>query len=1113
VANLASLCVVASGLLAGLLGGCTTRSPGPDPSALEQKARGIDHQNRLLLANALATGKTRVVVLIATTRGASAQVAHDVTALGGKVWARFDDVGYLRVMLPISAFDELRASPTVIDAAVDAGALDYMHEQGTDPAAVELVMKKWLAMSPPRATLGASTHLPPVPDEARAPENPFIPMGNMGAPQFTAAHPSFDGRGVTIGVLEWGGPEGGILDVLHPTLQSALTLAGDSVAKIRGIITPSAYDRWEVWMPGGVRDTTILWMDTTADHSHIRPTNTVDPSTASFTAGGTTYTVPTPGAYQFGVYKSVAGKSYGVLWDAPRTRVWVDTDRDHDFRDEHPLSDINVAFSAGYLRGDSTAAHPAPSHSFAVAFDSAAGGVYVYEGTATHQTMTASLAAGVHFLGGQANSPAPGAQLVIVNAGRSLGDAIEGFIRAARDPRVDLITSSQIGERFPDAGQSIVGVILQRLFERYRKPTFVAAANSSPIITRTEESGNAPGVIAVGGYVGRDTYRAHYGWDVPGIDHMYELSAWGPTVDGALKPDLLAPPLSIAAFPCGVQPFTHGPTVYALPPCYMLGGGTSAATPAAAGAGALLMSAAKQTGIQVDAARLAWALTTGARYLKQYHPYQEGNGLLDVAGAWQLLDEDVDLPTIVVAAPVHTALDRYLRVPGEGRGLFERAGWIAGNRGTRTIRLTRTAGGQRRYSLRWLGNDGTFATRADEIAMPLGKTVSIPIQIAPATAGVHSAALELVDQTSGLSVLRVPATIVAAEPFTSANQWTIRHTAHLSWLQPANYFIAIPSGAVALRVDVAVRRGAIAVHHEDADNTGLAEFPGILKPYEYPFARNQYVTAGQVKTELVPAPRAGVWDFAIVPATPSPQKDSMRLHEPSDITVTFRMFGARAATTPIAGGARVSFTATMGQPAEGRIVAERGARRVVSGIADSLRGPASYALTVDSEVTSLRVKVEPTTDTTAELDLYLYDCTSGHCYLWDVNHRSSAAKSLLVRHPSAGAWKVLIDPAHVPGGGGRTPFRYTTITTGPRYGRVAIAPVISPRANATSWTSTVVTKGAGAQPAEGWESVIVSDLIDAGAEHSEAAHPLYPFLTVPYRPAIIATAVAPVASR
>jgi hypothetical protein len=85
------------------------------------------------------------------------------------------------------------------------------------------------------------------------------------------------------------------------------------------------------------------------------------------------------------------------------------------------------------------------------------------------------------------------------------------------------------------------------------------------------------------------------------------------------------------------------------------------------------------------------------------------------------------------------------------------------------------------------------------------------------------------------------------------------------------------------------------------------------------------------------------------------------------------------------------------------------------------------------------------------------------------------------------------------------------MVTGPRYGQVAIAPVIPPRANATSWTSTIVAKGAGAQPAEGWESVIVSDLIDAGAEHDEEAHPLYPFLTVPYRPVIIATAVAPVA--
>src|SRR2546429_9476874 len=101
-----------------------------------------------------------------------------------------------------------------------------------------------------------------------------------------------------------------------------------------------------------------------------------------------------------------------------------------------------------------------------------------------------------------------------------------------------------------------------------------------------------------------------------------------------MKPDILAPVLSIAAAPCSEEQKPARYLVYTLPPCYMLGGGTSSATPHAAGAGAVLVSAAKQAGGPHDATRLAWAPRTSARPLSRYGVPQQVGGLIQLPQAW-----------------------------------------------------------------------------------------------------------------------------------------------------------------------------------------------------------------------------------------------------------------------------------------------------------------------------------------------------------------------------------------------------------------------------------------------------------------------------------------------
>ena len=1079
----------------------TATTARPAVAQSDVPIRGIDHHNRVLLIRSRVQEKPAGIVLILTRLGSVAQVIDQVRALGAEVQARFDDVGYLRVRMPLAQFARLRAIPDVIEARIDAGYLSYGYDQGTDQTAVKLAER---VFERSKAAFDTTAPLPPpLPTAARgtaAGPNPYVPMADMGSPQFTRAHPTYDGRGVTIGVLE-----GGVLDMTHPALQTARLIGGDSIPKIEAIITSSSYDPDPA--PGATDS--VLTRDTTPNLTRVRRTGPIDARDGTFSVEGRTYHAPRPGGYSVGFYTGyikIPGGPYAVLWDSTG-QVWVDTNRDRDFRDEVVLGDFNRTHTTGYLRRDSTAAKPARSVAFAVAFDSGGGALHLYEGTQGHQTMVASVAAG-HGILGAVDASAPGARLIIVDAGASLGDAIEGFIRAERDPRIDLITSSQVGETFPATGESIFALVLERLVHRYGKPIFAAAGNSGPRISLPIEPANASGVIAVGGYVGRDTYLAHYGWHVGSQDWLIAYSARGPTLDGAMKPDLLAPVLSIAAAPCSEEQQPARYLVYALPPCYMLGGGTSSATPHAAGAGALLISAAKQAGVPHDAARLAWALRASAHPLAGYGVHEQGAGLVDVPKAWDLLRRPVQVPEIQVDAPTRTLMDPYLRRPGHGRGLYEREGWAPGDTGTRTITLNRTSGPPRAltYGLRWRGNDGTFTALAQRVSLPFNQPVGVRVRIAPKTAGVHSAALEVMDP-AGFVAYQVLTTIVAAHQLTPANGYTVRLRGTAEWPRPIPFFVHVPGGTKVLRVEMRVRAGRLDLLYEDPATLDNLEWQTYFKGYRYPFSYYLRLTSGQSGVELIPQPLAGVWELTAGPvADPTFGGDSVQYRVAGDVELVVSALGGSA----MDGSDALAFVNRLAPLAGAATVAELGARRVVMGTVDSSSAGPTYDLEVDSGTTSLRVAVEPTSDSLADLDLYLFDCTTGTCFLWDVDFVHGSRAELLVRTPRPGKWKAVIDPARVPRG--TTAFTYTEVMTQPAYGTVTVDTSVTPRATRARWIERAMVHAGAAVPT-GRELVLVVDVVDRRSELDETAHPLAVFGGAPYRPAPVATAVVPISAK
>jgi hypothetical protein len=1076
--------------------------------------RGIDHHDRMLLVRAQVLGKTDGVVLVLTRPAAVLQVTDRLRAIGAEILAHFDEVGYLRVRLPLGQFARARILPDVIEARIDAGQLTYDYDQGTDPAAIKLVDH---LVDVTRPKFDTATALPAMlrltASGASGTPNPYVPMADMGSPQFTRAHPSYDGRGVTIGVLE-----SGVLDFTHSAVQGARLLGGDSAAKVIGIITPSSDDSDPE--PGALA--TVLTRDSTPNQTRVRSTGPIQAEHGTFSFDGRSYYAPHAGRFSVGRYtgyQPIPGGPYTVLWDSAG-HVWVDTNRNRDFRDEAPVEDFNRTHTIGYLRRDSTAAKPERSVPFAVGFDSGGTALHLYEGVQSHQTMVASVAAG-HGLMGKADASAPGAQLVIVDAGQSLGDAMEGFIRAARDPRIDLITSSQTGETFPGSGESIFSLVLERLVHVYHKPIFAAAGNTGPGLSLSIEPGNAPGVIGVGGYVGRDTYLAHYGWHLTSPDWLVPYSGRGPTLDGAMKPDLLAPVLSIAAAPCSENEAPARYLVYTLPPCYMLGSGTSSATPHAAGAAALLISAAKQVHVAYDAARLTWALRTAARPLRGYGVNEQGGGLIDVRKTWDLLRSRIEVAEIRASGPVRTRLNPYLRQPGVGRGLYEREGWAPGDTGTRTITLTRTSGrpGAMTYGLQWRGNDGTFQTAATQVILSLNEAVDVRVHIAPRTAGVHSAALQVVDRPSGVAVQQVLATVVAAHQLTAANSYTVRLRGNAEWPRPMPFFVNVPPGTSALRVEMLVGRGRLQLITHDPATLDQLAWNTYFKGYKYPFSHYAYVTAGQKGTELVPSPIAGVWELTASPvADPSFGGDSVQYRVPGEVELVVSAVGvtASAAADSTAGRQALTFTNNWAPLTGAATVASLGARRVAMGTVDSSMASITdsaaaagrtYAIQVDSGAGSLRVAVEPTSDTLAQLDLYLFDCTAGPCYLWDVDFVHGMRAELLVRAPRPGLWTAVVDPARVPSG--TTGYRYTEVLTNPMYGSVTVDTAAVPRAAGARWTAEAVVHAGAPVPARR-ELVTVAEVVDQRAEAEERTHPLAVFGGPRYRPVAVGTAVVPV---
>jgi hypothetical protein len=1019
-------------------------------------------RDRETLARAYAEGKTETMLVIAAAPGTTASVANQITVLGGKVRYRDDEVDYLRARIPIGSVERIARLQNIESLNVDAAPLsDTSYSDST-------IVQTANATAPPHSVISP-------PDRNTPPVNAYLATGKIGVPQFIAQHPTFDGRGVTIGLFE-----GGIPDLLSPELQTAATLDGKPARKLIDIL--DAFDP--------VDD----------DDFKISMAEEVACTNGQFIYRGTAYAGPGDAHYQIGLLNEAdfngsflpkgdlnlddnpPGRSrvFAVLWNKTTNTVWVDTNQNHKFDDETPLTDYNVRLETGILGKDNPSTSIRKTAAFAITADARNDFIRFFPTLNSHATATASAAAGRGFFGGNMNGAAPGAKVISIMNSFTNHGLIEGMILAMKNPNLDLV-SVQIGsiERFKD-GTSVVSTIWNRLIDRYKKPIFISASNTGPGISTMSEIAFATNVISTGGYVHRDTWLVDEGLQADTDDYVANLSARGPRQDGGFKPDIIAPSLGVYSSSASRAP-TRIP--YQLPPGYTIAAGTSEANPMAAGAAALLISAAKQTGVPYDAERLKRALKYSARLLPDYAPHEQGDGLVQVPAAWDLLQKNV-LPVVISSqASVKHVLSEYLKTPDQGPGIYEREGWTAGQRAERTISFTRRTGSATavQYKVQWLGNDGTFSS-SDVITLPLNGTSAFQITVSPKTAGVHSAILRLLDAVNSDVIYEVLNTIVAAEEFSSSNGFLISGESQLSrYPGYQSYFFKVPKDTAAFKFEMTVAKGNL--RSTLLDPTGK-EF-GLA--YSLPRGvRPPHLTSGK-QSRTVTNPEPGVWEVIVVnhdfsDVDRSKDRTSSGLlapakQVPGKFTYVASVYGVeiQSRVESVEFFQRDKDQLEVGfVNRQGSFVGAASSEALGSGYSDrpffkSQDPPRVYEIDVPPGTETLRAQINAPTRPGTDLDLYLYECTPNRCGIYEplLHHNCkgdgcelkafsigpSANEVLEVANPNPGKWKIVIDPVSL--SAGSTQCDYLDLFTHRAFGEISSDQKGQPRSGAQSWKEQI----------------------------------------------------------
>ena len=595
----AALCAAAPLPLALAADGPT---PAPAAPAPKDAAAKLGAQDAELLADAKAEGEKTVTMMVATKPGATEQVAKELDAVkGGSVGRTYDKLGYVRAAVPTARADAAIKAASKLSSV---HAIDLRHE-------IELDDPKPQSPKGAKSAQGRAAY--PAPDKNTPAKNPYNPSFETGAVDFVKKNPKADGRGITIGILDSG------VDLGHPALQKTTT----GERKITDWVTAT----------DPIVDADATWR---------RMTNPV--SGPTFTFDGDSWKAPA-GSYQISRFREAATTggdakgdlnrdgdttdTWGVLYDPAAGTVRVDLNDNKDFGDDKPMKPYGKNHQVGYFGKDNPATDVAERVPFVVEIRKDVptdpyGGDWVGKKAdfvniglieSEHGTHVAGITAANKLFGGKMNGAAPGAKLVSSRACTWTGGCTnvaltEGMIDLVTKRGVDIVNMSIGGLPALNDGNNARAELYKRLIDTYGVQLVISAGNSGPGANTIGDPSLADHVVSVGASVSKETWAANYGSEVTKKNDKFNFSSRGPREDGGFTPTLVAPGAAVNT----IQTWLPGAPVvesgYSLPAGYGMLQGTSMASPQAAGASALLLSAAKRKGIELTPATLRTALTS-----------------------------------------------------------------------------------------------------------------------------------------------------------------------------------------------------------------------------------------------------------------------------------------------------------------------------------------------------------------------------------------------------------------------------------------------------------------------------------------------------------------------
>jgi subtilisin family serine protease/uncharacterized membrane protein len=966
-----------------------------------------------------AKGTKTVTVLLAVTPGDTAKVSQAVADLHGSVGRSEDGLGYVRATVPVDAVRGLARLGDV--RAIDLNRTYRIPDprvtlRGSAPATPR-------GVAGPGATTGAA--------------NPYLPVGETGAVSFVDRHRAWDGRGITVGVLDSG------VDLDHPALRT----------------TTNGKDKVTDWFTATdpVVDNDGTWLQ--MDQEVTGPT---------FNGLGEQWTAP-EGDYRFAVFfeSTTEGSELGgdvnrdgdtddwvgVLYDPEDHRIWVDSDLDHDFTDEQVMAPYGVDHQVGHFGVDDHSTPVVERVPFVVdyredvdlsplGYEGVADFVNLGIVSAAHGTHVAGIIAGNGLFGGDMQGAAPGAQIVSARActfsGGCTSTALaEGMIDLVLDDHVDVVNVSIGGLPALNDGSDAIAMLYDSLVDTTGVQIFAAAGNEGPGLNTAGSPSVANRVVSVAASVSKATWRADYGAQVRRPQGIFAFSSRGPSESGGLKPTLAAPGAAISTTPRWLPGDAVPEAGYDLPPGYSMLNGTSMAAPEATGAAALLLSAARATGTRAPAAALRQAMASTADPIKGSRTTAQGTGLVDTEGAWSLLARGVSTRSYTIAAPVCSALSHELGTPDTGTGVYNRClpsagGQREGSTRTYAVAVTRTSGPARATShhLSWIGNDGTFSAPRT-VSLRRGSATSIRITAHSVTRGEHSAILRVDDPaTHGVDQL-VPVTVVATQVPHAPNRM-VGQRGSVERGSTTSVFVAVPRGVGSLRLSL------------DSVAAGRQVRFLAIDPYGVPVDSNagNHCYTHQVNGSDCDAlsrsyeqPVPGVWEIEV-----EARRTSSALDNPYHLTAELQGLKVTPGTVTIE-------TASIHRPVTSTFSASNAWGPVTVVPTDGLVGRkrdlwSSVAegqlsqgqVDVSRDATRLEMTIVPR-QRDADLDVYLFGRNG---LVAQATTTGPGAETLVVRDPQPGTLAIVVAGVDVPSG--ETEFDYHERAYSRGIGRIAVGP-------------------------------------------------------------------------